>query len=123
VTRLDTERNLWLATVRPDGRPHLAPVWFVHVDGTLWVGTGAASVKVRNLRTQPRATIALEDGDSPVVAEVEGRVVDRPFPPTVVHAFAEKYGWDVTVEVDDDIGEVVLVALTVQRWVLGSADA
>ena len=26
--RLATEPILWLATTRPDGRPHLVPVWF-----------------------------------------------------------------------------------------------
>ena len=120
MSRLDTERNLWLATVRPDGRPHLAPVWFVHVDGALWVGTGAASVKVRNLAANPKATIALEDGNAPVVVEVLGRAVERPFPPTVVDAFAAKYGWDVTVEVDDDLGTLTLLELLPQRWVMGS---
>jgi PPOX class probable F420-dependent enzyme len=120
VSRLDAERNVWLATVRPDGRPHLAPVWFVVVNGALWVGTGAGSVKVRNLRERPDATVALEDGNDPVVAEVTGRVVDRPFPTAVVDAFAEKYGWDITVEVDDDLGELALVQLLPHRWVMGS---
>jgi hypothetical protein len=109
------ERNVWLATVRPDGRPHLAPVWFVLVDGHVWVGTGAGSVKVRNLRANPRATIALEDTVEPFAAELLTEVVDPPFPPAVVEAFATKYGWDINVEVDDDLGELVLLDLTPQR--------
>lgn len=117
--RLAHERNLWLATVRPDGRPHLAPVWFVHDGGAFWVGTGAASVKVANLAHSPRATVALEAGDTPVVAETTVRSVARPFPAEVIAAFAEKYRWDLTVEVDEDVGEVVLLALSVDRWVLG----
>ena len=93
MSRLDTDANLGLATTRPDGRPHLAPVWFVAVDGDLWVGTGADSVKVRNLTADARAPVALEDGDDPVVAEVTVELVARPFPPPVVGAFAAKYGW------------------------------
>ncbi|MCP4418942.1 MAG: hypothetical protein GY805_20185 [Chloroflexi bacterium] len=27
--RLLTERNIWLATVRPSCRPHLIPIWFI----------------------------------------------------------------------------------------------
>ena len=27
--RLQTERNIWLATTRPNGKPHLIPIWFV----------------------------------------------------------------------------------------------
>jgi predicted pyridoxine 5'-phosphate oxidase superfamily flavin-nucleotide-binding protein len=120
--RLATERNLWLATVRPDGRPHLVPVWFVAVGEQLWVGTGAASVKVANLVAEPRAVVALEDGNDPLVAEVTARIADRPWPPAVVDAFARKYGWDVTVEVDDDLGTVALVEVSVVRWVLGRPD-
>ena len=26
--RSETEANIWFATVRADGRPHLVPVWF-----------------------------------------------------------------------------------------------
>ena len=29
--RLRTEANVWLATMRPDGRPHVSPIWFVWV--------------------------------------------------------------------------------------------
>ena len=123
MSRLETDANLWLATTRPDGRPHLAPVWFVAVDGDLWVGTGADSVKVRNLDADARATVALEDGDAPVVAEVTAELVARPFPPPVVGAFAAKYGWDLRVEVDDDLGPVVLLRLRPVRWVMGGPDA
>ena len=109
------ERNVWLATVRPDGRPHLAPVWFVLVDHHLWVGTGASSVKVRNLRANPKATVALDDTVDPLVEEVLAEIVDPPFPSAVVEAFARKYGWDITVEVDDDLGALVLLDLVPQR--------
>ena len=34
-------------------------------------------------------------------------------------AFLEKYGWDLAVEVDDDIGEVALLRIDVTRWLLG----
>jgi hypothetical protein len=30
--RLSGERNVWIATVRPDGRPRLVPVWFSWVE-------------------------------------------------------------------------------------------
>jgi hypothetical protein len=115
VRAIDDERNIWLATVRPDGRPHLAPVWFVLVDGHVWVGTGASSVKVRNLGANPRATLALEDTVDPFTAELLADVVEPPFPQAVVDAFAAKYGWDITVEVDDDLGELVLLDLTPLR--------
>ena len=53
VERLHDARNVWLATVRSDGRPHVAPVWFVYVEDRIWIGTGLTSVRVRNIRSNP----------------------------------------------------------------------
>lgn len=117
--RLGSERNIWMATTRPDGRPHLAPVWFVHVDDRLWVGTGADSVRTRNLRNDPRASASLQDGDRPLVAECTVRIHERDRPTGVVAAFAKKYGWDVTIETDEDVGVVVLLELVPRRWLFG----
>ncbi|MFP5321808.1 MAG: pyridoxamine 5'-phosphate oxidase family protein [Acidimicrobiia bacterium] len=119
LERLRDERNLWLATTRADGRPHLAPVWFTYVDDRLWIGTGAGSVRVRNLRQRPTASASLEGGDEPVVAEATAVIHDRVRPPAVVAAFREKYGWDILVETDDDIGAVVLLELRPHRWLFG----
>lgn len=110
---------MWFVTVRPDGRPHLAPVWFVHVGDRLWICTGARSVKVRNLVANPAVSVSLEDGNAPVVAEGRASVVDRPFPEPVVRAFADRYGWDITGHADPDIGEPALVRIEVDRWLLG----
>lgn len=121
--RLADDHNLWLGTVRSDGRPHLVPVWFVFVDGSFWVGTGARSVKVANVRRTGSATVALEDGDAPVVAECGARVVARPFPEDVMAAFAAKYTWDLGVEIDDDVGEVALLELAPRRWLFGGPDS
>ena len=35
--KLETERNIWLASVRPDGRPHLVPLWFVWCHGKVYI--------------------------------------------------------------------------------------
>ena len=114
--RLLTERNIWLATVRPDGRPHVAPVWYVYVDQRFWVGTGKGSVRVANLRHNPMASAALEDGNQPIVAEGSVLIHGTARPPAVVTAFQEKYQWDITVDVDEDVGEVLLLELLPHRW-------
>ena len=114
--RLATERNCWMATTRPDGRPHLAPLWFVHVDGRVWIGTGAASVRVANLRHDPRASIALEDGGEPMAAEGVVTIHDHERPPAVVEAFATKYAWDITIATDVDVGQVVLLEFVPTKW-------
>ena len=119
VTRLTQERNVWLVTVRADGRPHAVPIWFAYIDDRFWVATGAGSVKVRNLATNPQVTMALEDGSAPVVAEGTGCVHPMPFPAPVVDAFRAKYQWDFSSGQDDDVGEVALVEVTVRRWLFG----
>ena len=114
-TRLADERNVWLCTVRRDGSPHVTPVWFVYADGTWWIGCDARSVKVRNLEADPRVSLALEDGTTPVVAEGVAHLHRGDFPTTVVEAFASKYdGWDVR----ERVGERVLLEVAVRRWLL-----
>ncbi len=62
-----------LATVRPDGRAHLAPVWFVLDGDDLVITTGATTVKGRNLRRDPRVTVLVDDETPPFAyVQVEG---------------------------------------------------
>jgi len=117
LRRLAEERNVWLCTVRPDGSPHLTPVWFVHDGSRWWIGTDGGSVKVRNIRAESRVSLALEDGGSPVVAEGDAVPRHEPFPAGVVAAFAAKYGWDVT-EPEQPGGERVLLEVRVRRWLM-----
>ncbi|MEA5359581.1 pyridoxamine 5'-phosphate oxidase family protein [Amycolatopsis sp., V23-08] len=53
-----------VASVGPNGRPHLAPLWYYpHEDGVAtW--TYGTSQKAKNLRRLPEATVLIEDGDS-----------------------------------------------------------
>jgi PPOX class probable F420-dependent enzyme len=50
-----------LATVRADGRPHIAPIWF-HLDGdTIVFNTGNKTVKGSNIRRDQRVSICIDD--------------------------------------------------------------
>jgi PPOX class probable F420-dependent enzyme len=63
-----------LATVRPDGRPHVQPVWFVLDGDDLVFMTGAATVKGRNLRRDPRVSLVVDDEEPPFsFVRVDGR--------------------------------------------------
>ena len=76
-----------LATVRPDGRPHAAPIWY-DLDGESVVfTTGSETVKGRNLVASGRASLCVQDDRPPFsFVTLEGRV-----------------------ELSDDLGEV-------RRW-------
>jgi PPOX class probable F420-dependent enzyme len=96
IARLDKAQNVWLATVRPGGRPHLVPVWFVVEGGRWYICTAPESVKARNLRANPRVALALEDGSDPCIVEGEARPVEPS--PAVVRRFKDKYDWDITTD-------------------------
>jgi PPOX class probable F420-dependent enzyme len=64
-----------LATVRADGRPHAAPVWYAIDGDTLVFNTGADTVKGRNLARDGRATLCVQDDRPPFAfVTMEGRV-------------------------------------------------
>ena len=66
-----------LGTLMPDGRPQVTPVW-VDVEGDLIVINSAKGrQKDRNLRRDPRVSLAIIDPDNPYrYLELRGRVVE-----------------------------------------------
>ncbi|TCP54138.1 PPOX class probable F420-dependent enzyme [Tamaricihabitans halophyticus] len=64
VAYLAEQRVANIATIGPNGRPHLAPVWYVPRDTGLATWTYGSSQKVANLRRLAQATVLVEDGDS-----------------------------------------------------------
>lgn len=114
--RLTEHEIMWLASVRPDGRPHLVAIWFVAVDGSLWFATGATSRKIRNIRDNAQVNISLGTGATPTVGEGVAVLVPRPYPRAVIEAFEERFDWDISSGNDDDVGELALVRVDVDRW-------
>jgi PPOX class probable F420-dependent enzyme len=59
-------RPAMLATVRPDGRPHVAPVWIVvDDDDSVVFTTGAGTVKGRAVQADPRVALCVDDDQPP----------------------------------------------------------
>ncbi|MEE4590341.1 PPOX class F420-dependent oxidoreductase [Streptomyces sp. DSM 41524] len=58
-------RTAKLATVRADGSPHLAPVWFLLDGDDLVFNTGQETVKGRNLARDGRLAICVDDDRPP----------------------------------------------------------
>ena len=58
--RLEESHNYWLATVRPDGRPHLMIVWGLWYGGVFYFSTGSDSRKARNLESNAHCVIGSE---------------------------------------------------------------
>jgi PPOX class probable F420-dependent enzyme len=66
-----------LATLMPDGKPQVTPVW-CDVEGDLVIVNSAKGrQKDRNLRRDPRVSLAIIDPDNPYrYLELRGRVVE-----------------------------------------------
>jgi PPOX class probable F420-dependent enzyme len=76
--RLVASHDYWVATVRPDGRPHVMPVWGAWFDNLLWFSTDQGSRKGRNLRADPHCVVTTENALEPVVLDgVATLVSDR----------------------------------------------
>jgi PPOX class probable F420-dependent enzyme len=59
-------RPAMLATVRPDGRPHVAPIWIVvDDDDTVIFTTGADTAKGRAIQRDPRVALCIDDDQPP----------------------------------------------------------
>ena len=72
---LDGTRTGILATVRRDGRPHAAPIWFTLDGDDVIFTTGADTVKGRNLRRTGRAVVVVDESTPPFdFVTVEGAV-------------------------------------------------
>jgi PPOX class probable F420-dependent enzyme len=59
---LDEQKTMSVATIGPNGRPHLVPLWYVPEGQELIGWTFAKSQKARNLERDPHATLQVEDG-------------------------------------------------------------
>jgi PPOX class probable F420-dependent enzyme len=60
-----------VATVNRDGSTHVTPTWFMYEDGKFIITTAQETVKVRNIRRDPRVTLLIDDGYKYVM--VKGR--------------------------------------------------
>ena len=83
-------RTAKLASVRADGRPHIAPIWYALDRSTAGPGspvgdivfnTGADSVKGKNLVRDPRLALCIDDDTPPftfVIVEGTATVTEDP---------------------------------------------
>ena len=69
-----------IATVRPDGRPHLTPISYIaelDTQGKAYVMAPEDTVKFRNIRRNPRVSLSVASDQRPfdyVLLEGEGRL-------------------------------------------------
>ena len=66
-----------LATIMPDGSPHVAPVWIDIDAGDVLVNTAEGRQKMKNIRRDPRVAIDILNNENPYeMVTLRGRVVE-----------------------------------------------
>lgn len=101
--------HYWLATTRPDGRPHVVPRWGVWLDGRFWYDGSPETVHVRNLDRDAHCVLHLESGERATIVEgeslqsdpVSGALGER-----LAAEFARKYAPEYTPGPDSWSGEM-----------------
>jgi nitroimidazol reductase NimA-like FMN-containing flavoprotein (pyridoxamine 5'-phosphate oxidase superfamily) len=91
----------WLSTVRPDGRPHVTPLFAVWLDGAIYFSTGPSERKAKNLAGNLHCAVTtgcnvIEGVDVIVEGEAE-KVSDDATLRAVAGLFASKYDWHYEV--------------------------
>ncbi|MFI6697416.1 PPOX class F420-dependent oxidoreductase [Streptomyces sp. NPDC050509] len=75
-----------LSTVRADGAPHIAPIWFVLDGDDLVFNTGKETVKGRNLLRDGRLALCVDDERPPFgFVVIQGRAETDEDPERLLH--------------------------------------
>lgn len=98
----------WLATVRPDGRPHVMPILAAWSGPALFFCSKDSARKSRNLADNDHCVIAFEADDLHLIVEGRARRVgDEATLQRVSEAFKTTYHWDTVVagdKLDSEVG-------------------
>lgn len=97
--RLTESRGHWIATMRPDGSPHVMIVWGVWLEDAFYFGTTRNSRKARNLAANPHCVVCTERADEAVILEGVAKAVSDP---AVVKRFAQAYRKKYEEEIDTE---------------------
>lgn len=96
LERLEKSHNYWIATARPDGRPHLMVVWGIWWQDAFWFSTGPRTRKAKNMAAEPHVVIGTEKADEAVILEgVAEEMNDRSVWKQFAQLYNTKYGGDI----------------------------
>ncbi len=87
----------WVATVRPDGRPHVMPVGVLWADGAFYFNSGAGTRKARNLAQNQHCVITVATHGFDLVVEGEARKVTDEARLRRIADVYKSEGWEPTV--------------------------
>jgi len=70
---IKTQKILRLATIDPQGNPHIVPVWYDYTNGKFYIGTNTRTMKARNVKKNPKVSFCVDIGiKSPDIFGITG---------------------------------------------------
>jgi PPOX class probable F420-dependent enzyme len=98
---MHARRTAKVATTRADGRPHVAPVWFILDGDDIVFMTGAGTVKGRTLARDPRVSLTVD-------------LEEQPYTFVIVEG---------TAELSDDLEAMLPLSIAIARRYVGEQRA
>jgi hypothetical protein len=96
LERLISSHNYLLTTVRPDGAPHVMPVWGIWLEDAWYFSTASTSRKSRNLEHNANCVVCNDNLEEAVILEGNAqRLADDKIPKQAFDDYKAKYGWDL----------------------------
>lgn len=101
--QLEEAEIFWLSTVRPDGRPHVAPLPAIWLDGALYFCTGELERKAKNLADNANCILttgrnSMQEGLDLVVEGEAVQVSDEVLLQRLADLWLSKYDWSYDVQ-------------------------
>jgi pyridoxamine 5'-phosphate oxidase-like protein len=90
--------TIWLATINPNGSPHLTGVGAMFVDAAFWFESGDRTHKAKNLARDPRCALSVATSEFDLVVEGEARKVTDPATVAKMAARWAASGWPARVD-------------------------
>jgi PPOX class probable F420-dependent enzyme len=87
----------WLATINPDGSPHVTGIGALWADGHFWFETGKGTRKGRNVARNPRCALSVATQEFDLVVEGEATLVTDAATVADLAARWAAEGWPVRV--------------------------
>ncbi len=123
--RLEREQVYWVGTTRPNGRPHVTPIWGVWVNERLYFDGSPETRRGRNLAANPAVAIHVARGDEGkdvVILEGEAYQIHGPqrvLAEQLAAAYGAKYaaeGYEPAPDTWEEGGLYEVQAHTVLAW-------
>lgn len=88
----------WLATINPDGTPHVTGVGTLWADGAFWFESGDRTRKARNVQRDPRCTVSVALHEFDLVVNGEAEKVSDPETVARMATLWAAEGWPCRVD-------------------------